>query len=282
MGQSEKSALYQELKQANVEFEKTYQEYTEAELQAAVTRLRIERLSASDVDEITGPDDGPHYEPDERDVEDVELPSAPGVPAPPVESRAPEVSPPSPPVPAAPVARRDPLEVAGQRQNTNPEMEPIRVDPDTGFIWYQEEVRKPAAAKPRGRRVLTYMDSGVQTKQFSGQDENGTPFTETFEVAGNGAGVQQQAKITLPSYQVGIYKDPRFPFKIHVYNERRGFDYFDVANYYGGIELVPTDVKRTYVSNNLCFDMRTVIRNIQTAFRQLQLAGVISTEGPQA
>lgn len=278
---SEKSELYQELKAAEVELDKTYQEYTVDELKARVTSLRLSQMSDDEIDGAAG-DDGPRYDDqDEPLVEDVELPPAPEVPAPSGVSRGPESTPPAPPAPVAPTARRDPNEVAGQRQNTNPEMEPIRVDPDTGFIWYQEEVLKPAAPQPRGRRVLTYMDSGVQTRQHSGVDENGAPFTETFEVAGSGQGVQQQAKITLPSYQVGIYKDPRFPFKIHTYNGRKGFDYFDVCAYYGGSELVPADVKRTYVSNNLCFDMRTVIRNIQTAFRQLQLAGVITPEGPR-
>ena len=155
----------------------------------------------------------------------------------------------------------------GQRLNTNTEMQPIRQD-EQGRIWYQEEVLKPAYPKPRGRRVLTYMDRGVVTETV----QNGE-YIETFEVAGKGVGKPAEVKITLPSYQVGIYKDPRFPFKIHCYNGREGFNLFEVAQYFGGTELVPPECKRVYIENDLCYDIRTVIRAIQTEYRQLQLTG---------
>jgi hypothetical protein len=80
-------------------------------------------------------------------------------------------------------------------------------------------------------------------------------------------------KITLPSYQVGIYKDPRFPFKIHTYNGREGFNLFEVEHYYGGSELVPATCKRVYIENDLCYDVRSVIQSIQNEYRQLQLMG---------
>lgn len=169
--------------------------------------------------------------------------------------------------PVAPVAAADPEEMPGQRLNTQLPDEAIRVD-DKGRIWYQEEVLKPAYPKPRGRRVLTYMDRGAVTETV----QNGE-YVETFEVAGKGVGKPAEVKITLPSYQVGIYKDPRFPFKIHTYNGREGFDLFEVAQYFGGSELVPEDCKRVYVENDLCYDIRSVIRAIQTEYRQLQLTG---------
>lgn len=169
---------------------------------------------------------------------------------------------------AAPTPRaQDPEEMPGQRLNTKSEDEPIRVD-EQGRIWYQEEVLKPAYPKPRGRRVLTYIDSGVTTETV----QNGE-YVETFEVAGKGAGRPAEVKITLPSYQVGIYKDPRFPFKIHCYNGREGFDLFEVAMYFGGSELVPEECKRVYIENDLCYDIRSVIRAIQNEYRQLQLTG---------
>jgi hypothetical protein len=112
------------------------------------------------------------------------------------------------------------------------------------------------------------MDRGVVTETV----QNGE-YIETFEVAGKGAGKPAEVKITLPSYQVGIYKDPRFPFKIHCYNGREGFNLFEVAEYFGGVELVPEECKRVYIENDLCYDIRTVIRAIQTEYRQLQLTG---------
>jgi hypothetical protein len=158
----------------------------------------------------------------------------------------------------------DPDELPGQRINDN-SSGPIRID-DKGREWYQEEVRKPAYPKPRGRRVLKYVETGVKTETV----RNGE-YIETFEVAGEMQGRPAEVKITLPSFQVGIYKDPRFPFKIHTYNGREGFDLFEVQKYYGGAELVPASCKRVYIENNLCYDVRSVIQTIQAEYRQLQL-----------
>lgn len=172
------------------------------------------------------------------------------------------------PAPArAPVSGPDPNEMPGQRLNVQGEDEPIRVD-EQGRIWYQEEVRKPAYPKPRGRRVLKYLDSGVKTETV----QNGE-YIETFEVAGVGEARPAEIKITLPSYQVGIYKDPRFPFKIHTYDGRSGFDLFEVQRYWGGSELIPAGVKRVYIENDLCYEIRSVVLAIQTEHRQLQLTG---------
>ena len=70
-----------------------------------------------------------------------------------------------------------------QRLNTQGEDEIIRID-EQGRQWLQEEVRKPAYPKPRGRRVLTYMETGTQTQTV----KNGE-YVESFEVAGVGAGI---------------------------------------------------------------------------------------------
>lgn len=171
----------------------------------------------------------------------------------------------APPVQSQP----DPNEMPGQRLNTQSDDEVIRVD-EQGRQWYQEEVRKPAFPKPRGRRVLKYLETGTVKETV----QNGE-YIETFEVAGQGAGRPAEVKITLPSYQVGIYKDPRFPFRIHCYDGREGFDLFEVQDYYGGSELVPPQVKRVYIENDLCYDIRSVVRAIQDEHRQLMLSGRI-------
>ena len=202
-----------------------------------------------------------HY----RDYTTAELEAALG-------NEAPEAAPEPQPRPALQQSApqpADPEEMPAQRLNTKADDEVIRVD-EQGRQWLQEEVRKPAYPKPRGRRVLTYFETGVEQQTV----QNGE-YVETFEVAGNRQGRAAEVKITLPSYQVGIYKDPRFPFKVHTYNGREAFDLFDVNNYYGGPELVPTTVKRVYIENKLCYDMRSVIAAIQAEHRALQLAGRI-------
>lgn len=156
--------------------------------------------------------------------------------------------------------RSEPDQVAGLRTNTHIDA-PLRTD-ENGIIWYQDEVRKAAFPKPRGRRVLKYNDPGVKEVMVS----NGE-YMETFEMPGDQMR-PSEAKITLPSYQVGIYKDPNMPFRIHVYNERRGFDFFEVQAYYGGADLVPNEIKRIYVENSLCYDIRTTIRAIQAEYRE--------------
>lgn len=163
----------------------------------------------------------------------------------------------------------DPLEMPGQRLNTHAPEDVIRVD-EQGRFWHQEEVLKPSYPKPRGRRVLKYMDTGVRTETV----KNGE-YVETFEVAGNEASRPAEVKITLPSYQVGIYTDPRFPFKIYCYDGREGFDFDGVNEYFGGSELIPDTCKRVYIENVLCYDIRSVIRTIQAEYRHLQLTGKI-------
>jgi hypothetical protein len=250
MSQQEKAAYFRALKDAGVQFSKHYREYTTDELKTAYGELMAQ------------------------------LPPTPAAPPPPPAPAAPEqprfdftaaaeaaaAAERIPPAPRpAPITPRDPNEMPGQRLNSQDEDEPIRTD-EEGRVWYQEEVLKPGFPKPRGRRVLTYMETGVETKTVKSGD-----YMETFEVAGTGEARTAEVKITMPSYQVGIYRDPRFPFKVHVYNDKQGFDLFEVQKYYGGAELVPTEIKRIYVENVLCYDIRTTVRAIQSEFRQLQL-----------
>lgn len=237
MSQAEKAAIWTELKNAGVQFERHYREYTTETLRDA---LQVLRERAGHVDEA--------------DPAPAPLPEQPSNPPPREQPgfRLPET-----------VANRPkaPDTMAGVRQNTRDDDEPIRVD-DDGLIWYQDEVRKPAYPKPRGRRVLKYNDPG--TKEVTVKAGN---YTETFEVAGDENRLSE-VKITLPAYQVGIYKDPRYPFKIHVYNDKRGFDLADVQAFYGAPDLVPSEVKRDYVSNDLVYDIRTTIRAITTEYRE--------------
>jgi hypothetical protein len=161
----------------------------------------------------------------------------------------------------------DPAELPGQRVNTKDLEDIIRID-DKGRAWLQEEVQKPAFPKPRGRRVLRYNEQGTTTETIQVGE-----YTESFEIAGEGPGRPAEIKITLPSFQVGIYRDSRFPFKVICYNGSEGFDRMDIEEYYGGAQLVPAEVKRIYVSNVLCYDVRSVVQSIQTEFRQQQLTG---------
>jgi len=173
-----------------------------------------------------------------------------------------------PEAPPLPPARPELGELAGERLNTKAPEDILYVD-EEGRAWLQKEVLKPAFPKPRGRRVLRYNDPGV-VKATAREGE----YTETFEVAGDPRNATPaEIKITLPSYQVGICRDPRYPFKVITYNGREGFDRLEVEEYYGGAEQVPPVCKRMYVENTLCYDMRSVIRAVNEEFRQLRLTG---------
>lgn len=155
-------------------------------------------------------------------------------------------------------------EHAAQRAYSGVEETVIRVD-QNGREWFREEVRKPAFPKPRARRVIQYTDPGVK-KDAAINDR----YRETFEVAGEGQRIAQ-VKITMPSYQVGVYRERNNPFKIHVYNDVKGFDLFDVQKFFGGSDMVPETVKRIYVENSLCYDIRTTIRAVQEEYRRTVL-----------
>lgn len=244
MSQSDKALLYASLKASGVKFDKHYREYTTEELERMFAEVPVEqRKYAPPVTDDPEPDPDPA-------LPSFELPEEPKAsqPAPPVAPKKADVL---------------PGEVLSIAQG-----EPIRTD-EHGRIWYQEEVRKPSFPKPRGRRILKYLNPGVERKEVV----NGE-YLESFEVSGSRQ-TAGEIKITLPSYQVGIYKDPAFPFKIHIYNEQRGFDLFEVQDFYGGPDLVPLEIKRIYVENVLCYDIRSTVRAIQNEYRQQQLAGRI-------
>lgn len=247
MSQSDKALYYASLKEQGVEFDKHYRDYSTEELREAYTKLTGDTKPLSET-------------PDEVDVEPSTIEDLPPSEFFGLQKPSADVAPPPP-------ASVVPREMAGERLNTQTADEVIRVDKE-GREWYQEEILKPASPKPRGRRVLTYVDKGFEEKQIKVGD-----YIETFEVSGEGPGRTAEVKVTLPSYQVGIFKDKRFPFKVHTYNGLQGFDLFEVQDYWGGAELVPGDVKRVYVSNVLCYDIRTVVRAIEAEYRQLQLLG---------
>jgi hypothetical protein len=249
MSQTDKADYYQALREAGVTFEKHYREYSTEELASAYTRLK-------------------------RGLGDAPLPAGSTFLPPPPRAKGTEspspVSEPQPVAASVPMRAADPDEMAGQRLNTQPVDEPIRTD-EQGRIWFQEEVQKKGYAAPRGRRILRYSETGTETQKV----QNGE-YVEEFEVAGQGPARTAEIKITLPSYQTGIYIDPRYKmFRIHTYNGVQGFDLEDVAKYFGGTDMVPEDIKRIYVENVLCYDIRTVVRWIQKEYRQLQLTGKV-------
>ena len=236
--------LWKQLKDAGVQPAKHFREYSTAELQAAVDKLE------GRVTEPAAPGNDPAafqaaYQALLAEEE------APG---------------PSIPVSSEPVGDPRLRNQAGTTQNTHGPDEPLRIDPETGYIWYLEEVRKAGHAAPRGRRIVPFTDTGVKEATF----RDGAGDSEMFELPGDQRR-RGEAKVTLPSYQVGIYKDPRFPFKIHVYNEDRGFDLFEVWEFFGGRDLVPDTCKVKYVSSTLCYDMQTTIRTIQDIAREKNL-----------
>lgn len=279
MSAAEKGFYFRRVKSAGIELGRHYREYTTAELKEADAMAIEAGLLAPPTDEELAELSAKVHKKKTRTVP--ATPPPPGVDPESVDTEAAGFfgyAIPEPEVPTAPPpsARPELGELAGERLNTKDVEEVLFVD-EAGRAWLQKEVLKPAFPKPRGRRVLRYMDPGV--KQQTSKDGD---YTETFEVAGDPRNAQPaEIKITLPSYQVGIYRDPRFPFKVVCYNGREGFDRQEVEAYYGGAELVPAVAKRTYVENVLCYDMRSVIRAINEEFRQLQLTGQIQ-QGEQA
>lgn len=253
MSHSEKAFWYNRLKDAGWEPEQHYRMYTTEDLQLAYERF----VEAGAAEPATYSEAGPYSE-------TVEDPVPAGFFGLTEEQPKPKPEIPEPRPPARPALG----EMAGERLNTKDDEEVLRVD-EHGRQWLQEEVLKPAFPKPRGRRVLRYNDPGVR-KETTQVGE----YTETFEVSGDPRNsTPSEIKITLPSYQVGIYRDPRYPFKVITYNGKAGFDRIEVETYYGGAELVPPIAKRTYVENVLCYDMRSVIRAINEEYRQLLLSG---------
>jgi len=272
MSAAEKGFYYRRVKSTGAEMDRHYREYTTAELKAAddmaVENGLLEPPTETELAELEAKVHAPKAK-------------APELPEPQADTNEPEgldddaaaffgygrkedQMPTEAPAPVRPQIG----EMAGERQNTKAAEEILFVD-DEGRAWLQKEVLKPAFPKPRGRRVLRYNDPGVVV-----QSRKEGEYTETFEVAGDPRNATpSEIKITLPSYQVGIYRSKKFPFKVITYNGRSGFDRQEVEAYYGGAEMVPPVAKRVYVENVLCYDMRSVIRAITEEARALRLAG---------
>lgn len=257
--------LYKQLKATGTKIEKPFVKWTTEELILTLRNLDVEPLSPPEQPVLAKPDpvEDPLPNPGPVDWEALAALREQQEAAEQVNVEAQPAAEEWQPTPA------DPNEMPGQRLNIKDEGEIIRMD-EQGRYWLQEEVRKPAYPKPRGRRVLKYMDSGVRTETVQAGE-----YLESFEVAGDEAQRPGEIKITLPSYQVGIYRVKQYPFKIYCYNGKEGFDYKEICEYYGSTELVPETCKRTYVSNVLCFDIRSVIRTIQAEYRHLQLIGKV-------
>lgn len=286
MAQGTKSTYYRALKDAGYVFEKHYRDYTKAELQelwsgvaapgdeapptserpapepkesssaASETEEIKEQLSAlarvvNQLAEMVTSDDRRQEQADAPLVAAGAVVGAPQ-PAPRPEPKVKEYG-----------HNLDPNEHAGVTLNTHRGAEVLEVD-EHGNEWYQKEVTKPAFPKPRGRRVLRYQDPGVAKEKIKVGD-----YVEEFEVAGDPATARpSEIKITLPSYQTGIYRPPNMPFRVHTYNGVRGFSLQDVQEYYGGADLVPDTIKRCYVSTDLCYDIQSTIRTIETEYRE--------------
>ena len=268
-----KSILYNQLKQAAefgvpVEFTKPYVNYTVDELQELVeqfltepARARDYRAEAPEVD-ASGPrsapvDPRPTHPAQGQSRSEGELinwEALEGL-SPQQIARALEI----------PLAERG-SERAGMTFNTHKEGQPVRVD-NEGRVWFQDEVMKPAIPKRRMVRKIRYTDTGVKTVERRTEDGH---LDERFEVSGDRQ-TEMEVTVTLPSWQVGIYKDPRLPFRVHVYNGVRGLSWYDVVKHYGGMDFVPSSIKRLYVGQDLCFDIRSTQDQMMQEYRDLQL-----------
>lgn len=254
MSAAEKGFYYRRLKDAGVEMDRHYREYTTDELKSAHA-LAVEHgvLQELSLEEHANLQEQIH-KPKPRREDEEPLP----------QTDADQGPPPAPPArPAPPAPHRPPPQVRDE--------EVLRVD-DQGRSWLQEEVRKPAYPKPRGRKVLRYNDPGVKTETSKVGE-----YTETYEVQGDPKNATpSEIKITMPSYQVGKYRTPRYPFLVVTYAGQEGFDRKEVEAYYGGAEMVHPMAKRIYVQNVLCYDIRSVIRAVNEEYRQLQLSGQLT------
>lgn len=142
----------------------------------------------------------------------------------------------------------------------------IRAD-EHGRIWFREEIGPEIAKNRRLRKRITQVvPDKVEVKQIQAGD-----YIETIEVVGEGTR-SLDAFITMPPTQVGIYLDPRFPWKVFTYNGSLGFSYGDVNAYYGGVEFVPSTVKKKFVGNMMAYDIKSAISTVERKYRELQLS----------
>lgn len=161
------------------------------------------------------------------------------------------------------VPRSDtPDTIAGLRLYTHGPDEPVRVDRQ-GKAWFSDEVQKTSTPR-RARRILHIKAASAKTIET--RNELGF-LEESFEVAGDEVH-DMQVKITLPPAQVGVYKDPSHPFRIHTYGGQYGYKRLDVVEYYGGMLHVPSSCQFVYVGGDLCYSIDSVRDTIETEFRE--------------
>jgi hypothetical protein len=284
MSQGSKSAYYQALKEHGYPFDKHYRVYSTDELRALYDGAGLPPLAPE-----VSRDAPPPYVDQVAEINErldgfagvldrlINLVTAgapePAPQGPPTYLRQTQqpVAPPQPQRPTIKPAPQglDPTQHAGVLLNTHGPNDIVSVD-EFGNQWYQPEVTKPGYARPRGRRIYTEVDSGTQIETV--RTSNGD--FETFEIPGDPKFAKTtETKITLPSFQTGIYKAPGVPFKIHIYQGNKGFDYDDVNRFYSGADMVPDTIKRVYVSTDLCYDIATVIRAVKDEERELRLKG---------
>lgn len=149
------------------------------------------------------------------------------------------------------------------------DMKPIRTD-ERGRVIYQEEIQKSSLAKPRGYRVFREIGTGVKDVTI----DSGDGYTETIEVP-DGSRKPLEVKVGIPTWQVGIYKDPQFPFRVVEYRSTRGFLRTDVEEFFGGADVLPEGVSTMYVGNLLCYPIRETVVAINREFNQLQKRGSV-------
>ena len=279
MAQSQKSAYFKALKEQGVTFPKHYREYSTEEFAGAWGILRESNPDLPEFPPGAGPDEIVPPKQDEtaelrRQLDEASAllakmaafvtASQAGAPAP--------AAPAAPAAPPAPDVKEnvhglDLSKFAGVTQNTHGPNDIVKVD-EFGNQWLQVEVRKADGLRPRGRRVLRFENPAVTVSEVRGED--GT--MESFEIPDTSKPTTpSEVRITLPSFQTGIYRSPSFPFRIHTYNGARGFDLEDVQNYYGGKDLVPSSVKKIYVYTDLCYDIPSVVSTIREEHARLVL-----------
>ena len=293
----DRSSLYRQAKEAGIKLDKPYTSYKVPELkalladyEAAVIMVKLDD-PAEDAPDATTPADSPAEAPQ---VAASQPRAAAPSPASPAALRAPEAATSAPATrPAqtipelemvvtalkdrgaltegATIKYRDylvPVQNKGADRagltHDYPADRPIRCDLQ-GRIWFRDDVPKPAIPRARMTRKTRYTDPGVKEERTFREDGR---IDEIYEVAGEEAR-EMTVTTTLPSYQVGRYKDSRFPFMIHVYNQQQGFDFSDVIEFYGGRELVPGTIKTVYIGNMLCYHISSTVQTIENNYSQL-------------
>jgi len=292
MAKAEKAVYWRSLKGAGVALEKNYRDYTTAELQALVAEHGVSLIEPPPT-----PRDAPPPREQGPDISDqlAQLTQVIGqlvqlqvgqqsaaaaqhervaAATERVVERRREEARPSAPARGELDRGLDNAEHAGLNANSHTASDVLYTD-EFGNEWYQREVTKAGYAKPRGRRVLRTNDTKVETETITVGD-----YVETFEISGSQQNSQPtEIKVTLPSYQCGIYKPKNMPFKVHTYNGLQGFDRDDVQAYFGGRRLVPATVKSIYVHMDWCYEIASVISTIEAEYRERVLGTTVTQRG---